>query len=205
MVKKTGGYTSQMKARVKYPKMKLKSAKKMEDVKIISSTKVEDVTKELNNAIRGEDVASDDSATVDDIQIVREATSSSGSASGDGRKSSYGEDMDEENPIQELKSKPTIRRGTGTFRKKPTVIKEANLKIKPSRDDIIAFIENEVIFDSSEHRTEIFKLITKYTREARKKQFLDILDDKIFDDENSIEEVVKMMKEFIQLKTNNNM
>ena len=205
MVKKTGGYTSQMKARVKYPKMKLKSAKKMEDVKIISSTKVEDVTKGLNNAIRGEDVASDDSATVDDIQIVREATSSSGSASGDGRKSSYGEDMDEENPIQELKSKPTIRRGTGTFRKKPTVIKEANLKIKPSRDDIIAFIENEVIFDSSEHRTEIFKLITKYTREARKKQFLDILDDKIFDDENSIEEVVKMMKEFIQLKTNNNM
>ena len=205
MVKKTGGYTSQMKARVKYPKMKLKSAKKMEDVKIISSTKVEDVTKELNNAIRGEDVASDDSATVDDIQIVREATSSSGSASGDGRKSSYGEDMDEENPIQELKSKPTIRRGTGTFRKKPTVIKEANLKIKPSRDDIITFIENEVIFDSSEHRTEIFKLITKYTREARKKQFLDILDDKIFDDENSIEEVVKMMKEFIQLKTNNNM
>ena len=205
MVKKTGGYTSQMKARVKYPKMKLKSAKKMEDVKIISSTKVEDVTKELNNAIRGEDVASDDSATVDDIKIVREATSSSGSASGDGRKSSYGEDMDEENPIQELKSKPTIRRGTGTFRKKPTVIKEANLKIKPSRDDIITFIENEVIFDSSEHRTEIFKLITKYTREARKKQFLDILDDKIFDDENSIEEVVKMMKEFIQLKTNNNM
>ena len=191
MVKKTGGYTSQMKARVKYPKMKSKSAKKMEEVKIISSTKVEDVTTELNDAIKNEDVASDDSATVDDIQIVREATSSSGSASGDGGKSSYGEDMDEENPIQELKSKPTIRRGTGTFRKKPTVIKEVNLKSKPSRDDIIALIENEVIFDSSDHRNEIFKLITKYAREARKKQFLDILDDKVFDDENSIEEVVK--------------
>ena len=77
MVKKAGGYTSQMKARVKYPKMKSKSAKKMDEVKVISSTKVEDITTAQNESIKDEDVASDDSATVEDIQIVREAASSS--------------------------------------------------------------------------------------------------------------------------------
>ena len=110
-----------------------------------------------------------------------------------------------ESPIQELKSKPSISRGTGTSRKKPTVIKEISAKNKPSRDDIIAFIENEAIFDLQEHRNEILKLITNYAKDARKKLVVDILDDKMFEDDDSIEEVVKMLNEFIRLKTNNNM
>ena len=49
------------------------------------------------------------------------------------------------------------------------------------------------------------KLITNYAKDARKKLVVDILDDKMFEDDDSIEEVVKMLNEFIRLKTNNNM
>ena len=206
MVKAKGGYTSQMKARVKYPKLKSKAEKKMSEVKIISSTQVEDNTAELTDAIKDDDIASDDSATIEDIQdTVRKAASSNGSISGETSKSSPEEEMEEESQMQELKSKPSIKRGTGTFRKKPSIIKEVNVKNKPSRDDIIAFIETEVIFDSQEHRREVLTLITKYAKDARKKLVMDILDDKVFEEDDSIEEVVKMMKELISLKTNNNM
>ena len=113
--------------------------------------------------------------------------------------------MDEESPLKEIKSKPSLTRGTGTFRKKTSYVKEVNNKNVPSKDDIIALVENDYIFDSKEHRREIMNLITNYVKDIKNKQVLEILDHKVFEDEDNIDEVVKMMNEFIQEKTNNNM
>ena len=64
MVKQKGGYTSQMKAKVKYPKLKSKSAKKTSEFKIISSTQVEDITAE-NDETREDVDKTPDSDSVD--------------------------------------------------------------------------------------------------------------------------------------------
>ena len=118
---------------------------------------------------------------------------------------SHDETMDEESPLKEIKSKPSLTRGTGTFRKKTSYVKEVNNKNVPSKDDIIALVENDYIFDSKEHRREIMNLMSNYVKEIKNKQVLEILDHKVFEDENNVDDVVKMMNEFIRLKTNNNM
>ena len=70
MLKQKAGYTSQMKARVKYPKLKSKSEKKTSEVKIMSSTQVEEITSDVIDANKDDDVSSDDSATVEEIQTI---------------------------------------------------------------------------------------------------------------------------------------
>eukprot|EP00092_Neocalanus_flemingeri_P014407 GFUD01015541.1.p1 GENE.GFUD01015541.1~~GFUD01015541.1.p1 ORF type:complete len:313 (+),score=98.07 GFUD01015541.1:52-990(+) len=205
MVKHKAGYTSQMKAKVKYPKLKSKSEKKTAEVKIMSSTKVEDKTAENVESKENVDDTPEDSVSVSIEVDPPISPVANGFLSDEVKQNSHDEEMDEESPLKEINPKASIKRGTGTFRKKPSFVKEVNNKNIPSKDDIIAFVENETMFDSQEHRREIMNLMTKYAKDARKKEVLEILDHKVFEEEDSIDEVVKMMNEFIQQKTNNNM
>ena len=53
-------------------------------------------------------------------------------------------------------------------------------KAVPTKDDVVAFVENETIFDSQEHRKVILELVTNYTNDVRKKQLLSILEHPVF-------------------------
>ena len=73
----------------------------------------------------------------------------------------------------------------------------------PSKDDVIAYVENETLFDSQEHRRVIMELVTNYTKDVRKKQLLAIIGHQVFEDTACLEEVVGMLQEFVKNKTNN--
>ena len=90
--------------------------------------------------------------------------------------------------------------GYGTFKKKRSV----NGSAVKTTDQIIDFIEHEPLFDQQEHRVEVMSIIKNYVKEARRKEILAILDSSVFDEEDNVEEVTKLMNKFVAVKTNNN-
>jgi hypothetical protein len=114
------------------------------------------------------------------------------------------EAMDEESPLKKLHKKSSLTRGPGTFRKRSTFVKQMSDKAVPTKDDVVAFVENETIFDSQEHRKVILELVTNYTKDVRKKQLLSILEHPVFEDTACLEEVVGLLQDFVRNKSNNN-
>ena len=90
--------------------------------------------------------------------------------------------------------------GYGTFKKKRSV----NGSAVKTTDQIIDFIEHEPLFDHQEHRMQIMDVIRNYVKEARRKEILVILDNRVFDEEGNVEEVAAIMNKFVRVKTNNN-
>ena len=197
MVKQKGGYTSQMKARVKYPKLRPKSEKKQE-LRIMSATQVED---QVETPIAEDELEVKESPTVEECPSIV----TNGHVADEATNDSNDEDVDIENPLEELKAKKKlINRGSGTFRMKNPSMKSLHVTSRPSREDIITFIEQDEVFNSQLHRTELMNLVFNYSRDVRKRQILDMLDDELFEDENVMKEVENMIKEFLRVKSNNN-
>lgn len=74
----------------------------------------------------------------------------------------------------------------------------------PSKEDVIHLVETEAIFDDKEHRKAILDLVTNYAKNVHKEQILGILDHAIFDDISHLEEVVRILGDFVAAKLNNN-
>ena len=74
----------------------------------------------------------------------------------------------------------------------------------PTKKDFINLMETEAIFDSSKHRKAILDMVTEYARNVRRSQILEILDHEVLDDVGNLEEVMRMLSEFVRCKTNNN-
>ena len=237
MLKQKGpGYTSQMKAKVNYPKLKSKdekNVKKAEPLKIeVPKEESQEVT--ASAAPIGEKSGSKEnipkavSKPVESPVIIRKETVTISSPSipniskekkipinnvNNSNRSSITEEtldrssdeaLDEESPLKKLNKKSSLTRGPGTFRKRSTFVKPTSDKTVPSKDDVVAFVENESIFDSLEHRKEILELVTNYTKEVRKKQLLDILEHPVFDDSAVLQDAVELLQDFVKNKTNNN-
>jgi len=100
---------------------------------------------------------------------------------------------------------PVSVRGPGTFRKKATFTYSPKKKICPSREDIIAVIENEEMFDQEEKRSELLQLIQKFIFESSRKEVMAVFVNPVFDDEENRKEIVDLLSEFIKLKRNNNL
>ena len=92
--------------------------------------------------------------------------------------------------------------GYGTFKKKRSM-NGSGIGVKTT-DQIIDFIENEPLFDQQEHRLEVMNIIKNYVKEARRKEILAVLDSSVFDEEDNVEEVARMINNFVAVKTNNN-
>ena len=237
MLKQKGpGYTSQMKAKVNYPKLKSKdekNVKKAEPLKVeVCKEESQEVT--VSTAPIGEKSGSKEnipkavSKPVESPVIIRKETVTISSPSipniskekkipinnvNNSNRSSITEEtldrssdeaLDEESPLKKLNKKSSLTRGPGTFRKRSTFVKPTSDKTVPSKDDVVAFVENESIFDSLEHRKEILELVTNYTKEVRKKQLLDILEHPVFDDSAVLQDAVELLQDFVKNKTNNN-
>ena len=92
--------------------------------------------------------------------------------------------------------------GYATFKKKPSNgLNKSNAK---SKEQLIEYIEQEPLFDQKEHRQEVLSIIKNYVKEVRRKEILHILDHSVFDEDNNIDEIAKIMDNYIQMKTNNN-
>jgi len=233
MLKQKGpGYTSQMKAKVNYPKLKSKdekSAKKTEPVKI-EVTKEENKEKALNcgNSGSKENIAKAVSKPVESPVIIRKETVTISSPSApnilrenkvpvntnnhsnrssiieESRDRSSDEALDEESPLKKLNKKSSLTRGPGTFRKRSTFVKPMSDRTIPTKDDVVSFVENESIFDSLEHRKEILELVTNYTKEVRKKELLELLEHPVFEDTSVLQDAIELLQDFVKNKTNNN-
>jgi len=237
MLKQKGpGYTSQMKAKVNYPKLKSKdekNVKKAEPLKI-EVTKDENKEVAVSAVLNGEKSGSKENIPkavpkpVESPVIIRKETvtisspsipniskekkvpvnnvthSNRSSITEETLDRSDDENMDEESPLKKLNKKSSLTRGPGTFRKRSTFVKPTSDKTVPSKDDVVAFVENESIFDSLEHRKEILELVTNYTKEVRKKQLLDILEHPVFEDSAVLQDAVELLQDFVKNKTNNN-
>ena len=92
--------------------------------------------------------------------------------------------------------------GYGTYKKKRS-LNGGSATVKTT-DQIIDFIEHEPLFDQQEHRLEVMNIIKNYVKETRRKEILAILDSSVFDEEDNVEEVTRMMNNFVAVKTNNN-
>ena len=92
--------------------------------------------------------------------------------------------------------------GYGTFKKKRSV--NGSATVVKTTDQIIDFIEHEPLFDHQEHRLEVMNIIKNYVKEARRKEILAVLDSSVFDEEDNVEEVARMINNFVAVKTNNN-
>lgn len=130
-----------------------------------------------------------------------------------------GEDSDKENKVEEREAveevsikivhtkppPPVSVRGPGTFRKKATFTYSPKKKICPSREDIIAVIENEEMFDQEQKRTELLDVIQKFIFESSRKEVMAVFVNPVFDDEENRLEIVDLLNEFVKLKRNNNL
>jgi len=240
MLKQKGpGYTSQMKAKVNYPKLKSKddkSVKKTGSIKVETTRDEKEETATLVPKVKDDPKPSpaDQTNTKESFDkpespvIIRKETVTISRQSpptiskenklpennpNDSNRSSIAEEaadhssdeaMDEESPLKKLQKKSSLTRGPGTFRKRSTFVKQMSDKRVPTKDDVVAFVENETIFDSQEHRKVILELVTNYTKDVRKKQLLSILEHPVFEDAACLEEVVGLLQDFVRNKTNNN-
>lgn len=226
MLKQKGpGYTSQMKAKVNYPKPKSKpkaevqesiaknkttsqkSNKPIEEDKTVN--KIIDIVPEAQTIIRKETVTLSRQTSPN---ILNEVKSLQNSPTASNRSTvvietndnSSEEALDEDKPLKKLESKSSLTRGPGTFRKKPTFVKQVSDRNIPSKDDIVALVENETIFDSLQHRKEIMEMVTNYSKDVRKKQLMSILEHPIFEETSNLEEAVDLLQDFVKMKSNNN-
>ena len=229
MLKQKGpGYTSQMKAKVNYPKPKSKA--KEEASKLIpKEDKFETPTKSVKTKTKGfktvtqvidlipecpatkrkETVTISRQVSPDiltEVKSIQNGTMASKSNSLDSKINEYSsnEALDEEKPLKKLESKSSLTRGPGTFRKNSTFVKKNSDQSMPSKDDIVMFVENEPIFDILQHRKEIMELVTHYARDVRKKKLMSILEHPVFEDTSNLEEVVDLLQDFVKTKSNNN-
>ena len=161
-----------MKARVKYPTIKQKEKKVNEPAAAAVSVNKED----QQEAEQETEQQRDDGSIVGVSEESTESVESSESVVEESV--TCQEDLDKDCPLVPTEKKPkhSITRGTGTFRKKPTFVKES--LVIPSREDLIAFLENESLFDSKEHRKEMLSRIRSYTKEVRQKELLSIMENK---------------------------
>ena len=95
---------------------------------------------------------------------------------------------------------PGLTNGYDTFKKKRSI----QGGTAETKEQIIDFIEQEPLFDHQEHRMQIMDVIRNYVKEARRKEILVILDNRVFDEEGNVEEVAAIMNKFVRVKTNNN-
>ena len=95
---------------------------------------------------------------------------------------------------------PGLTNGYDTFKKKRSI----QGGTAETKEQIIDFIEQEPLFDHQEHRMQIMDVIRNYVKEARRKEILVILDNRVFDEEGNVEEVAAIMNKFVKVKTNNN-
>ena len=250
MLKQKGpGYTSQMKAKVSYPKLKTKEEKnnkpKVEINDPAAPSEASPIPDERGGAsivsVKAEEVNSvggsskkpaDHTPTIirkETVTISRQASpnllpspldsrsSVKSSPSVSNRSSmvieeqvqspSSDEAADEEKPLKKVRppKNATLSRGPGTFRKTSTFVKkQVTDRQVPTKDDVIAFVENDAIFNSIEHRREIMNLVENYTKQARRKQLMEILEHPVFEDTSCLTEVVGLLQEFVTNKTNNN-
>ena len=91
----------------------------------------------------------------------------------------------------------------GTFRKKYNKTRPYDSS-DSTTNKIIEMIENEELFEEEFHCRELENLIQGYIRQVRRKEILKILDNKLFDAEENMEEVSKILNDFIIAKQNNN-
>ena len=91
----------------------------------------------------------------------------------------------------------------GTFRKKSSKTRPNN-STDTTTNHIIEMIENEELFEEDFHCKELESLIRNYIRQVRRKEILKILDNKLFDAEENMEEVAKILNDFIVAKQYNN-
>jgi len=235
MLKQKGpGYTSQMEAKVNYPKLKSKDEKPTKKTEPVKKEVTRDEnkgesgpTEVLNDETKGskENVAKSVSKPPESPVIIRKETVTISSSSvpnisrenriplNHSNRSSIAEEaagqssdeaLDEESPLKKVNKKCSLTRGPGTFRKRSTFVKQMSDKTVPTKDDVICFVENESIFDSYEHRKEILELVTNYTKEVRKKQLLDILEHPVFEDTYVLQDAIGLLQDFVKNKTNNN-
>jgi len=70
----------------------------------------------------------------------------------------------------------------------------------PTRNEIIDYISKEPLYDEEEHRVNIMDLITDYVKNIKRMQILEIYDNHVFEDEDSIEDAVFRMSEILYTK-----
>ena len=78
---------------------------------------------------------------------------------------------------------PGLTNGYDTFKKKRSI----QGGTAETKEQIIDFIEQEPLFDHQEHRMQIMDVIRNYVKEARRKEILVILDNRVFDVDTLIE------------------
>lgn len=213
MVKSKGGYTSQMKARVQYPAMRSKkTAAPTATTAAVTASKTNGVSENIAAA-----------APAENSQFNRKIEDKNPEASVQ-RNENYNNANQEQikDEVKQTKSRigspntedvagtdtgiahhPNIQaNGYATFKKKPSNgLNKSNAK---SKEQLIEYIEQEPLFDQKEHRQEVLSIIKNYVKEVRRKEILHILDHSVFDEDNNIDEIAKIMDNYIQMKTNNN-
>lgn len=93
----------------------------------------------------------------------------------------------------------------GTVEKHETESPKKTPTAAPTKQQILSFIESEPVFDRAEHRLEVMAKIRSYVRDVKRSDILQILNNQVFDEEGNVEEIVKVMEEFVKEKTNNNL
>jgi len=226
MIKSKGGYQSKMKDRVQYPTEKkkkqqqtLEDKKKDKDVNvehddsIINGARINGGLEDVQNLSNGSQNKKGEESTAKQIGA---ALAMSNGSKGDLSEESLKHTLRDE-ASQQIKSKmgsPDKETGNpgpvssaningyGTFKKKRSM--NGNATVVKTTDQIIDFIEHEPLFDHQEHRLEVMNIIKNYVKEARRKEILAVLDSSVFDEEDNVEEVARMINNFVAVKSNNN-
>eukprot|EP00092_Neocalanus_flemingeri_P001459 GFUD01001557.1.p1 GENE.GFUD01001557.1~~GFUD01001557.1.p1 ORF type:complete len:483 (-),score=172.49 GFUD01001557.1:107-1555(-) len=114
-------------------------------------------------------------------------------------------DNSEENPLFNSKSpSPTSSIADQPIEDDKTSGDENEQLIKkeefPTRKDIVECLEGETLYEQEEHRVKIMELIRNYVKDVKKNKILDILDNHVFEDEDSMEDAVFLMSEILYSK-----
>ena len=194
MSKKKGpSYTAKMKSRVNYPKLKSNKAKD-------NSPSVEQQAQsepQSPSVIRKETVTL--SKCSEPVEVRREEVTPA-------RPPLQPSSISRKDTVVLSKGKENVREEKTEARKTDLAgVKMVEDEEKlPTKQDFINLMETEAIFDSSKHRKAILDMVTEYARNVRRSQILEILDHEVLDDVGNLEEVMRMLSEFVRCKTNNN-
>jgi len=211
MSKKKGpSYTSKMKSKVNYPKLKpskttgpSKPSHRQEGTESPGSLSQSPVL------IRKETITISKSSDLNDVgtedphikkQVAKTPVPSSSINRKDTVILSKGTADDTEN-TSEKKRQGKI--GDGRVAVTEDQSKPENNNI-PTKNEFIQLIETEAIFDSQKHRKAILEMVTGYARNVRRTQILELLDHEVLEDVDNLEDVITILTEYVRSKTNNN-
>jgi len=216
------GYTSRMKSKVNYPKLKPSKTNKQTSLSL-EETQPPGSQAQSPSLIRKETITISKSSGPNDVENENPSIKDGVSkppvpSSSINRKDTVVISKESTESKEDIKQKEVVRekevlRKRETFRKNEDRRRDEGGEAiglaqkdngPPSKLEFIKLIETEAIFESEKHRRAILDMVTGYARNVRRAEILEVLDHEVFEDVDNLEEVLTILKEYVGSKTNNN-